>query len=531
MVANATLVTPWRASGDETVNGPLGSHAAIDGESTPALTRRLHERQHEHPSPAGAVFAARPSAELEIAEPQAAATRPSYTSMPFRQGPVVHLLFCETRSTSMLQTSLDEFRVPVGGIHTRPNPIPPGDTDGATVPLSTRRAAGSWGAQLPETNPLARLTVTNLCANGTWARTFFTTKYEALARWHRHMSHVRGSARLTDTDLVLVVDTDLLVNSADALDASALAQRFNEARGQHSIVFQAEPLCWVVFGMVRSTFERDGCSPHVRASWGKVARTRDADWRCVSGHCSPIALKRGHVHVHMGICVGMYVMSMRIWACAGPRAQGRFLCGGAFMGHFGAVGRFVEEMFALRAANARTTGTSRLCYFEKGEKRLCDQCLASHLLLRGPPPDYAAQRAASHAAGDGWIGLDYREALFGTAYTIAHEHEAHPIRTVPCGNVSCSVSRRFDWQRSSTINADQRNAGLQRSQVQQQRCALRPGGPAFVHFNGPAKAVLTQQYEQRFSKLARRAAGGEALQTAFKQPSPKPRRVLQGGWS
>eukprot|EP00900_Chrysochromulina_parva_P008453 jgi/Chrpa1/17609/Chrysochromulina_OHIO_Genome00022494-RA len=278
---------------------------------------------------------------------------------------------------------------------------------------------------------LKNLTLTNLCEGRVWRANFFALKYTAL----RHWLLTRTAA---PEDLVLVLDADVIANSAQ-LSESDLSGRFEDVRGSHRIIFQAEPTCWAEFGASRAVFQSHGCSRHVLAGWGSVAGTHSRNYRC-----------------------------------------GRFLCGGAFAGFAADLVHLVERMEELRRGshtelrleNARSrTARHRMCYFEAGERKLSDQCLATHVLLRSP----------------GWVGLDYREGLFAyAAHVAASPREPHSIAVAPCGNrTGCRVSSTFDWTRRVPSDS------WERPQTKQHLCGLRDGGPAFIHFNGAIKRNTT----------------------------------------
>ena len=151
---------------------------------------------------------------------------------------------------------------------------------------------------------LQNLTLTNLCEGRVWRANFFALKYMALRYW-----------LLTRTaapeDLVLVLDTDVIANSAQ-LSESDLSGRFEDVRGSHRIIFQAEPTCWAEFGASRAVFQSHGCSRHVLAGWGSVAGTHSRNYRC-----------------------------------------GRFLCGGAFAGFAADLVHLVERMEELRRGSQK----------------------------------------------------------------------------------------------------------------------------------------------------------------------------------
>ncbi len=272
-------------------------------------------------------------------------------------------------------------------------------------------------------------TLSNLCAGRQWRSNFFELKFSALAHW------IRSSEPNAD-DLLLVLDTDVVANGV--LNSAALIHRFHEARGTRRIVYQAEPSCWAEFGHSKAIFRRDGCSRAVLRSWGEIPKTRDLSPSC-----------------------------------------GRFLCGGAFAGFAADVSHLVQRMADLRALNREIAARNKApkCYFEPGEKKLSDQCLATHVLL----------------AHRDWLGLDYHEALFAYAATVAAPHEAGAIKVSPCGNSSCSMAPTFQWAASTRTRLSRLGQALERPLQHQQRCHLRAGGPAFIHFNGPPKELLLSQ--------------------------------------
>ena len=308
-----------------------------------------------------------------------------------------------------------------------------------------------------------RPTITNICAGREW-RSDWMLKFSALAAW------TKARADLAADDVLIVIDTDVVANGGSVLSSAALLRRFHEARGARRIVYQAEPICWAEFGHSKTLFRKEGCSRDVLRAWNEVPATRDADPTCA-----------------------------------------RFLCGGAFAGFAHDVRQFLTRMAALREANAKVASPrDRLCYFEPGEKKLSDQCLATHVLL----------------AESEWLGLDYREALFAYAGSVARPFEANAIKGAPCGNVSCRMSAKFGWSAPPKALAEPeglaqggrfpRHSGgwnaavgegftfvdggqaqavpwLERPAEQQWRCHLRAGGPAFLHFNGPPKTLLLPQ--------------------------------------
>jgi len=136
-------------------------------------------------------------------------------------------------------------------------------------------------------------------------------------------------------------------------------------------------------------------------------------------------------------------------------------------------------MTTLRRANSRALPRERRCYFEVGERKLSDQCLATHVLLQ-------------HR---GWVGLDYHEALFAyaAAVTSTPQEKSNAIKVSPCGNVSCQMSSTFQWAFPPAHSPSM--GALERPAEHRELCGLRAGGPAFIHFNGPPKARLLQAHE------------------------------------
>jgi hypothetical protein len=167
------------------------------------------------------------------------------------------------------------------------------------VYCETRVASDTLLIRSMERLGLKNLTLTNLCEGREWRANFFALKYTAL----RHWLLTRTAA---PEDLVLVLDADVIANSAQ-LSESDLSGRFEDVRGSHRIIFQAEPTCWAEFGASRAVFQSHGCSRHVLAGWGSVAGTHSRNYRC-----------------------------------------GRFLCGGAFAGFAADLVHLVERMEELR---------------------------------------------------------------------------------------------------------------------------------------------------------------------------------------
>ena len=338
----------------------------------------------------------------------------------------VHILYCETRPGSLLRSSLARAMF---GQRLEPLLL--------KVPSDDQPWAGT-AFDISEDG----LVLSNLCAGQKWAGWFM--KYSALNSWYANRT--REGITATSNELVMVIDSDMLMAHPAALSAAALEERFLLAsnNGKHRIIFQADSHCWAEFGWSHAEYKSQGCSTDVLRRWGEVAGTGDADWRCP-----------------------------------------RFLNAGALMGYANDVHKLVTRVFAMREENANA-GRDRFCFYEDRPKdhpndpfyRLSDNCLNTHMLLRHQ----------THA-GNAWIGLDYKEHLFADAGEALAPNDPRATERSRCGNVTCKIGEQFLW-RAGSAHAD----SFHRLGQQQDRCGLHTSGPVFIHFAGPVKRQLMESF-------------------------------------
>eukprot|EP00322_Chrysochromulina_rotalis_P018213 CAMPEP_0115869412 /NCGR_PEP_ID=MMETSP0287-20121206/21797_1 /TAXON_ID=412157 /ORGANISM="Chrysochromulina rotalis, Strain UIO044" /LENGTH=392 /DNA_ID=CAMNT_0003324101 /DNA_START=404 /DNA_END=1577 /DNA_ORIENTATION=- len=224
----------------------------------------------------------------------------------------------------------------------------------------------------------SQLTLQNVCANLEWMGVL--TKVRAVLNF---------SASVAPWDAVLFAEPDALINVP--LKADDLLLRFDLARGVHSLVFQAEPICYAPWGLW-SAPGSTGLNGGSAALWG-----------------GPV-FSQSYCQEHL---LELYETSLEA-AGVQPFQCPRFLNFGGFMG---SATRLVEFMRMLleppaamvarsncfRSMNADRTGFS----WEFGG----DQCFAHHLLLERP------QLQAT---------LDRREMLFATGYVVRDSSESAP---------------------------------------------------------------------------------------------------------
>lgn len=288
--------------------------------------------------------------------------------------------------------------------------------------------------------------LSNICAN--WTQTpgalgagLDFTRLRAL---RKHL------ASLDPEQLVLWLDTDVVLNAPPPDFTSRVVRAFHAARGLRRILFQGEPFCWAPHGNTRSTTR--GCSAAVIGSYSQL-HSAGVDWRCA-----------------------------------------RYLNSGGFVGFAADTRRMLDVLDEVRANNSRTPiASERLCYFEGSpgdEKKLSDQCLLTHALLR-------------HSD---WIGVDVDERIFATAASAVPlclgnaSCVANSMLAAPCGDVLCRMSTQLNWHRRSVAAG---GAWTRGDTERQRRCTadgLADGAaapPLVIHFNNRAGKVLMKRWPER----------------------------------
>jgi len=301
----------------------------------------------------------------------------------------------------------------------------------------------------------SQLTLQNVCANLEWMGVL--TKVRAVLNF---------SASVAPWDAVLFAEPDALINVP--LKADDLLLRFDLARGVHSLVFQAEPICYAPWGLW-SAPGSTGLNGGSAALWG-----------------GPV-FSQSYCQEHL---LELYETSLEA-AGVQPFQCPRFLNFGGFMG---SATRLVEFMRMLleppaamvarsncfRSMNADRTGFS----WEFGG----DQCFAHHLLLERP------QLQAT---------LDRREMLFATGYVVRDSSESAPnaLDGHQCGRSACSLSTHNQWRLGwikhmawSRLHADH-YAHLC------DPASTLPLPPVIIHFNGPPEIKSLIRPEQVHSWL------------------------------